>query len=68
MRLEHIDLDIVEAILKENNGLEIQWLRNHLESGIKVMGTKGRCLQTKRFLDRIDQISPQLGERQDSGQ
>ena len=64
-QLTHIDIDIVENIIKENNGLEIQWLRNLLESGIKVMGTKGRSLQAKRFLD---QISSDSEGRQDSGQ
>lgn len=65
VRLIYIDVDIVEAILQENNGLEIQWLHNLLKSGIKVMGNKGRYLSVQRFLDKI---SPTLGERQDSGQ
>lgn len=61
----YIDVDLVEAILQENNDLEIQWLHNLLESGIKVMGNHGRYLSAQRF---IDKISPTLGERQDSGQ
>lgn len=51
---KYIDIDIVEAILEEGNGLELAWLNDLLLTGIKVMGNKGRYLQTQRFLDRIN--------------
>lgn len=48
-----IDIDIVEAIIKENNGQEYKWLKDLLESGIKIRGVSGRFLKPDRFLRRL---------------
>lgn len=50
---DEIDIDMVEAIIKEGNGQEFIWLRNLLESGIKIRNTTGRYLKPDRFLERL---------------
>lgn len=49
-----IDIEMIEAIIKEGNGTEYKWLRDLLENGIKIYNTPtGRYLKPDRFLKRL---------------
>lgn len=50
---EFIDVDVVEAVIKEANGIELAWLKDLLETGIRVRNTTGRYLKNDRFLKEI---------------
>lgn len=51
---EHIDVDLIEKILAENNGLELQWLKELLVDGVRVLNNTGRYIKSDRFLNRIE--------------
>ena len=52
---EWIDVDLVERILREGNHQELIWLRDHLETGVKVLNSDDKRLSTNKFLDLIDE-------------
>lgn len=59
---EWIDIGMVEEILAEKNGLELNWLKSLLKEGVKIKNTTGRYLKIDRFLDRIEQIKNGSGK------
>ena len=50
---EYVDVDVIEAILQDKNGLELQWLQGLLESGVRVRNTTGRYLKSARFIEQV---------------
>ncbi len=49
-----IDLETVEAIIKDGNYTEFKWLQDKLENGIRVYNSKtGRFIKSDRFLKRL---------------
>lgn len=51
---EYIDVRIIEDIMKDDNGLELQWLQELLEDGVRVLNHTGRYLKPDRFLKEIE--------------
>jgi hypothetical protein len=43
-----IDVEVVDAIIKENCGLEIRWLKSVLDAGVWVRGKTGRRIKATR--------------------
>lgn len=53
---ECIDVDIVDAILEENVGLEVRWLKNVLGAGVWVRGKSGRRIKASKQLTILERL------------
>ena len=54
--LKYIEVDTIEAILTDNVGPELQWLKKLLESDCRVRNDNGRYVKKDRFLQRIEEL------------
>lgn len=60
-----IDIDMVEKIIQEGNGLELKWLHDLIGNGIKIRNVTGRYLKVDRFLNRIEKAR-KLGKQEET--
>lgn len=52
---EWIDVEMANAVIDTGNGLELSWLKELLEDGVKVRNVTGRFLKVDRFLQSIEE-------------
>lgn len=52
---EWIDVEMVNAVIDEGNGLELLWLMELLKDGVKVRNTTGRFLKADRFMQAVEE-------------
>lgn len=68
---EYIDVETIEAVIRDNNGLELQWLEGLLGTEVRVRNITGRYLKKDRFIAAVkqarkDHVHVQEDNRSDS--
>lgn len=50
---EYIDRDLIERVLLDDQGQELQWLMELLQDGVRVLNNTGRYVKSEPFMARI---------------
>lgn len=51
-----IDISVIEAVLKENCGQEVKWLKQVIEHGVWIRGNTGRRIKATKQLAILEKL------------